>query len=618
MWRNFLVLIFCCGAVWGSALSATDDFNALRRAFAKDDIKTFTRVFPKINAKSPYYELARYWRAVLDLRRNRISALVDLHQDTVSRYIREQAGRKLADYYINKRMWENFVTVADISPCAQLLRNIIKKSASRDRAQALWADERNFRDSLCVAAYKRSKQNGLLSEEDVWIKLRSLAGDGKLAAARRLLKNFKLNIRYKDVRKVVRGSLRYIRGKHSLTTRARQELVMIAAVAAARKHPDTAIRRWRAFSRYFSGADNNYMWARMGQRAASAHRDDALALFRRAKSDIGYNNNTRAWRVRAALRAGDFYDALDTINRMSPAQASLSAWRYWKSVALRRAGNPRQADKAMRDLAADEDDYYGLLAQETISVTMSLPSQVNIKASVSGDFAMALAVYKIGDERLARKIWRHATELSPAATVLAAARAAEQAKWYLASINAADSVKTINSHALRYPMPYRQTIEKYRYSKQIEPAFAYALIRRESRFMPTAISSAKARGLMQILPSTAVRVARKHKYGRYRLSRLTRVDTNVIIGMTYLQDLSAQFKSHPVFVAAAYNAGPSRSARWRKNNAHVDILILIENIPFFETRLYVKALLANRLHYFLRLGKPLLISEVITRKMTTR
>ena len=161
-------------------------------------------------------------------------------------------------------------------------------------------------------------------------------------------------------------------------------------------------------------------------------------------------------------------------------------------------------------------------------------------------------------------------------------------------------------------------IEKYSGRFGLEPAFVYALVRRESRFMPKAVSSARARGLMQVMPATARKVARKHRYSRYRLSRLTLPATNVIIGATYLRDLAERFDGRPVEVASAYNAGPGRAVRWRRNNREADLLARVENIPFLETRLYVKAVLAARAHYARRMGESeLSMLEFVRRKMRT-
>jgi soluble lytic murein transglycosylase len=224
-----------------------------------------------------------------------------------------------------------------------------------------------------------------------------------------------------------------------------------------------------------------------------------------------------------------------------------------------------------------------------------------LSAQPQGDFALAMAVRKAGENSLARKIWRHAVrDETDNAILLAASQAAAVAEWHLASIDAANYLP--QAHNLRFPLPYHDTISGNSDTFNLDHAFVYGLIRQESHFMSTIVSPAKAHGLMQVLPSTAQLVARKHGYHRYNHSRLTRVSTNVIIGTTYLADLAGRFKAHPVQVAAAYNAGPARAVRWDKRNRGRDLLIYIENIPILETRLYVKHVLANRAHYEARLG----------------
>ena len=88
----------------------------------------------------------------------------------------------------------------------------------------------------------------------------------------------------------------------------------------------------------------------------------------------------------------------------------------------------------------------------------------------------------------------------------------------------------------------------------------------------------------------------------------SRPDTNVIIGSRYLADLVKQFKGDSTSIVASYNAGPSRIKRWRKSVTTItdqllQQLVFIETIPIFETRLYVKHVLANRAHYDAKLGR---------------
>ena len=591
--------VFAVAAAFSAAADESADFSRAERAFGKDRRKEFARRAENIPAESPYAPWLEYRRAGLALRRGRAETLERLRAGSPSPYVRRRAARDLAEYYLRAKMPEKFAEVAEVSPCGALLLRL-RRGGGRQETAALWDAETKFRDSLCVAAYRQALRSGALSKDDVRFKLRSLAGGGLLSSARRFLRTFDAGVSYRDVRKTVLRAAGYIRGKHSLSTPGRRDLVMIAAMAAAKNHPKTAVKRWRAFSRYFSKSENDQVWAKIAERAARAHRSNAMELYRLA-SLSGHDASARAWRVRAALRAGDYADIIRTVRRMPEEQAGLSAWRYWHAAALARAGDKTKSRAEMRALAETADDYYGLLAREELDMPPAAPQEPPPPAA-SGDFAMALAVRRAGLNALARKIWEDAAKHGGAEEVLAAARAAENEQWYLASINAADVADSPRAHEIRYPTPYRETIDKYVQKFNLDAAFVYALIRRESRFMPKAISRARARGLMQVMPATARKVANRHGYGRYRLPRLTRVDTNVIIGATYLHDLARRFDGHPVHVAAAYNAGPGRAARWRRKNS--DTLILVENIPFLETRLYVKAVLAARAHYGARFGLP--------------
>lgn len=585
-----------------ASAAEADDFNKARKNFIADRAKSFARAANKIPASSEYRPLLDFWGAAIELRRNRPQALENLHRQTESFYVRDRAKRTLAEHYISRNNWDKFAEVADASDCSSLIWDMHRQQAQKDAAKQLWAADTRFNDTLCIAAYKRAFKSGLLTDDDKRLKFRALAGSGLLSRTRRFMRHFPVGVSYGKTRKTVLRAARYIRGKHSLSTPAQRDLVMIAAMAAARKHRSLSISRWEAFSQYFSEEENSQVWAKIAERAARAHDKDAMELFRRARQYESYDENARAWRVRAALVADDYADVIRTIQHMPETESSLSAWRYWQAVALAQTGGVAEAQTRLRALANDEDDYYGLLAKETMDIPLALPTARAPQARAEGDFALALAVRRAGQAKLGRQIWDRALRQAEPEQILAAAREAEAEKWYLASINAANAADDPAAHELRYPTPYQETIDKYSAQFGLERAFVYALIRRESRFMPKAISSAKARGLMQVLPSTAKRVARRHGYNRYRLSRLTRVDTNVIIGATYLRDLAKKFNAHPAQVAAAYNAGPGRVVRWRKKIA--DTLALVENIPLRETRLYVKALLAARVHYALRFGEP--------------
>lgn len=140
----------------------------------------------------------------------------------------------------------------------------------------------------------------------------------------------------------------------------------------------------------------------------------------------------------------------------------------------------------------------------------------------------------------------------------------------------------------------------------VEQALVLAVIRQESEFNTRARSGAGARGLMQLLPSTA-RFAARHARTRWSPGRLIRDPAyNIRLGSAYLAYLLNRFEGSYLLAAAAYNAGPTRAARWVARFGHPDLDIdpvdWIESIPFGETRNFVRRVLANVAVYRLRLG----------------
>jgi soluble lytic murein transglycosylase len=108
-------------------------------------------------------------------------------------------------------------------------------------------------------------------------------------------------------------------------------------------------------------------------------------------------------------------------------------------------------------------------------------------------------------------------------------------------------------------------------------------------------SGAGAAGLMQIMPATAKWTAKKIGLG-YSPELLNDRDANLKIGTSYLKLVLDDFAGSQALAAAAYNAGPSRPRRWR-DGPWLEPAIWAENIPFPETRDYVKKVLSNATFY---------------------
>jgi soluble lytic murein transglycosylase len=154
----------------------------------------------------------------------------------------------------------------------------------------------------------------------------------------------------------------------------------------------------------------------------------------------------------------------------------------------------------------------------------------------------------------------------------------------------------LHDFSLRYPTPYRAVLQARAEEFALDEAWMYGLIRQESRFVATARSQAGARGLMQLMPSTARWVARKLGLRNWRWSRMTDIDTNVSLGAYYLRHVLDALDDNTVLASAGYNAGPRRARDWRPET-DIEGAIYAETIPFDETRRYVKQVMANTTYY---------------------
>jgi soluble lytic murein transglycosylase len=130
----------------------------------------------------------------------------------------------------------------------------------------------------------------------------------------------------------------------------------------------------------------------------------------------------------------------------------------------------------------------------------------------------------------------------------------------------------------------------------LDPAYVYGLIRQESRFIMDARSGVGASGLMQVMPATARWTAKKIGMDSFTPDQLNDRDTNIAIGTGYLKLVLDDFGGSMALAAAAYNAGPGRPRAWR-NGPVMEAAIWAENVPFTETRDYVKKVLSNTTVY---------------------
>jgi soluble lytic murein transglycosylase len=140
---------------------------------------------------------------------------------------------------------------------------------------------------------------------------------------------------------------------------------------------------------------------------------------------------------------------------------------------------------------------------------------------------------------------------------------------------------------------------------QLDPAWVFALVRAESAFIEDVRSPAGALGLMQVMPKTGEMTARRLGMNNFTTNHLTRAEHNVPIGSKYLRMMYDDFNGNVILATAAYNAGPHRVRSWLPETGCIEPDVWIENIPFLETRNYVKRVLEYSSIYEWRLEREI-------------
>lgn len=166
----------------------------------------------------------------------------------------------------------------------------------------------------------------------------------------------------------------------------------------------------------------------------------------------------------------------------------------------------------------------------------------------------------------------------------------------------ADSDLPREAWELFFPLTHWNLIMEECKRYAIDPYLVAGLIRQESVFNPTAISRVGARGLMQLMPTTARQVARRQGIGQVTAADLYNPVMNIKLGVFYLSQRLGEFGRFE-YAAAAYNAGPGRVRQWLAARGDMDVEEWIEHIPFSETRGYVQGVLRNAANYRRLYGK---------------
>jgi soluble lytic murein transglycosylase len=297
--------------------------------------------------------------------------------------------------------------------------------------------------------------------------------------------------------------------------------------------------------------------------------------------------------------------AFDYFTQLEKAVAypvSKSRAQYWLGRSAAAMGQAELAQQWYTAAAQHNTTFYGQLgaAKAQSNARMRLPQTTRPTAAHQQQFnsdPRAQVVYMLAETGQADSAYVFIGEMMDQARTQTQAQMVAELGLH---IKRHDYAVQASKDAMKQHIVLPQTsypFYRVDFSPIIEEPLMWAITRQESLFNPNAKSSADARGMMQILPSTAREVARKNNIS-YHLSRLNDIMYNLRLGSTYLGSMINGFDGSYILAIAAYNAGPGRARQWRDSFGHPgrtpeDAINWIESIPFSETRNYVQRVLEN-------------------------
>jgi soluble lytic murein transglycosylase len=414
---------------------------------------------------------------------------------------------------------------------------------------------------------------------------------------------------------VYQNPAKYLNDKLTALRPQTRELVSLALIRLASLDPAAAAEevqhlRWRA---QLTPEERSWVWGVIGKRAAQKLSDDASAHFAKGQFAQMHEDHL-GWAVRAALRAGNWQQVQDAITAMPAALRTESIWVYWQARALLALGNTEanraEATRLLESIASVRG-FYEQLALEELGQRITTPDRPTPLSAEEKDAARqnpglvrALYAINIGLRAEGVREWNYSTNLHVRGgmddrAMLASADLACRAEVWDRCINSSERTKTMIDMEQRFPMPFKSAVLARTRQIGLDPAYVYGLIRQESRFIMNAQSNVGAAGLMQVMPATARWTAKKIGLTDFQSHQISDRDTNIAIGTGYLKLVLDNFGGSMPMAAAAYNAGPGRPRAWRGQTGAttLEAAIWAENIPFSETRDYVKKVLSNTTNY---------------------
>ena len=327
-------------------------------------------------------------------------------------------------------------------------------------------------------------------------------------------------------------------------------------------------------------------------------------------------------------------DLTPWLNALSDEGRQKQEWRYWFAKTIEKSDSQKTTE--ILTALSHERGFYPMLAaakldpqtrgnryhfgQPQLLVAPSITDETwvdefpKLKPGLE-EIAELRQLDRLG---AAKQRWRFLLENLPAdrkkEKQIALSQYANQQNWFDLGVDGSIIAKAFDHIQLRLPIAYshyydialkprRLTLSNRKpqasqNATSISKTFAMAISRQESAWNPQAQSSANARGLMQLLPSTAKATASHAKLPYTDEADLFKPLNNILLGTAYLAELNAKYPNNRILIASAYNAGAHRVEKWlARANGKLEMDEFVASIPFYETRGYVQNVLTYDFYY---------------------
>ena len=645
-----VIAICLCADATAQTLPGDSLILDMNQAFKRGDRKKLTASLPQVagHALEPW---AAYW----ELKSRLGEASGQEVRDFMSRYAGSYQEDRLRNDWLlllgQRRDWAAFAAehpqyrMGDDKEvrCYALLVEHLKNpvttlqntSQIAEEVKKNWLLQRDADDG-CTAAAERLYGSKNLNADDVWQKARQAAESNRPKAARdavAIISPESVGM----VNELFSSPAKFLSDKQIAIRRTRKELIALALIRMATSDTDSAANlmdtKWGS---QLTTEERNWVWGVIGKQAATrmgtVPASEALAYFSKVSKESDLSDDMLGWKARTALRAGNqpkWREVLSSINAMSLESRNEPTWTYWKARALLAtqapvaaattpagagtvAIDPQRAEAlALLQSIASVRGFYEQLALEELGQKITVPAkpapvsaEEKEAARLNAGLNRAAYAIAIGLRTEGVREWNYSTNLAKAGgmtdrELLAAAQFACDRQIWDRCINTSERTKAVIDLEQRFPMPFREAVIKRAQSINLDPAYVYGLIRQESRFVMDARSGVGASGLMQVMPATARETARRIGMTGFTADQITDRDVNIAIGTGYLKLVLDDLSGSMPLAAAAYNAGPGRPRSWRGQSGSpvMEAAIWAENVPFSETRDYVKKVLSNTSNY---------------------